>query len=543
MSQRTVKCAACECGDCLTHGFELTRTAGNYDPLQVTRGFLDKDLDDPSTEYPISERRVRNLINPTEEDILLSLPDEITTPIGRRKYRHKEEEEEKFAARRTATPGAMPVKVLTDQVVPGVESEPTIEDATFFKESDEEKTATTKSYGTGTPIGGSPNAPAAPPVPGQPQQQQQQQQPQKPATPQQPTPTTTAQPQQVQPTPTTPPPVQPSVAPLLQEKMLEQMTASIRLKLACGIEKEFAPAVGTVVKACTSALEKAGYTIRTAAQKLSSLGHGESLVITVERQKTGALIDSKDVIARVNKAAAPEYYVAAVNIKETPTSLPPRDDMRRHIDETAQEEVMEGVHEPAPQQQNPQQPQPAQVAPSPTSNQEELMRRSLAAFEDDDYDDDGWPIGENPEISSMGTVYGKPLKADINRRLEYLRSQLRAERISTGELNELQGLAEYIAPDDVELLEAAGVPEFPEEEEPLPTKPKKRFRTTNFDKWFLKELGIKASKIANKQAFQVEEGIHQQCPNCYSNEVKNLENSDPEDGLVECVSCGCLFSL
>lgn len=47
-------------------------------------------------------------------------------------------------------------------------------------------------------------------------------------------------------------------------------------------------------------------------------------------------------------------------------------------------------------------------------------------------------------------------------RLEYLRGELRAERISMGELIELQGLAEHIEPGDVELLEAAGVPEFPE---------------------------------------------------------------------------------
>lgn len=44
-------------------------------------------------------------------------------------------------------------------------------------------------------------------------------------------------------------------------------------------------------------------------------------------------------------------------------------------------------------------------------------------------------------------------------RLEYLRAELRAERISYGELAELQGLAEHIAPDDVELREAAGLPE------------------------------------------------------------------------------------
>lgn len=46
-------------------------------------------------------------------------------------------------------------------------------------------------------------------------------------------------------------------------------------------------------------------------------------------------------------------------------------------------------------------------------------------------------------------------------RLEYLRNELRAERISYGELAELQDLAAHIAPGDVELLEPAGVPEFP----------------------------------------------------------------------------------
>ena len=47
----------------------------------------------------------------------------------------------------------------------------------------------------------------------------------------------------------------------------------------------------------------------------------------------------------------------------------------------------------------------------------------------------------------------------IKDRLEYLRTELRAERISTAELAELQSLADYIEPGDVELLEAAGVPE------------------------------------------------------------------------------------
>lgn len=51
---------------------------------------------------------------------------------------------------------------------------------------------------------------------------------------------------------------------------------------------------------------------------------------------------------------------------------------------------------------------------------------------------------------------------EIMRRLEYLRGEIRAERISYGELSELQGLAEHIEPGDVELLEWAGEPEFPE---------------------------------------------------------------------------------
>lgn len=50
----------------------------------------------------------------------------------------------------------------------------------------------------------------------------------------------------------------------------------------------------------------------------------------------------------------------------------------------------------------------------------------------------------------------------IKERLSYLRQELINEVISYGELFELQSLAEHIEPGDVELLEAAGVPEFEE---------------------------------------------------------------------------------
>ena len=47
----------------------------------------------------------------------------------------------------------------------------------------------------------------------------------------------------------------------------------------------------------------------------------------------------------------------------------------------------------------------------------------------------------------------------FKQRLEYLRGELRAERMSYGELAELQSLIPHIEPDDVELLQAAGVEE------------------------------------------------------------------------------------
>lgn len=50
-------------------------------------------------------------------------------------------------------------------------------------------------------------------------------------------------------------------------------------------------------------------------------------------------------------------------------------------------------------------------------------------------------------------------KQQAKRRLEYLRREIEAERISYGELAELQSLVNYIDKDDVILLEWAGVPE------------------------------------------------------------------------------------
>jgi hypothetical protein len=47
--------------------------------------------------------------------------------------------------------------------------------------------------------------------------------------------------------------------------------------------------------------------------------------------------------------------------------------------------------------------------------------------------------------------------SDYKLRLEYLRAELRAERLSWGEVLELQDLVEHVDVSDMELLEAAGV--------------------------------------------------------------------------------------
>jgi hypothetical protein len=51
-------------------------------------------------------------------------------------------------------------------------------------------------------------------------------------------------------------------------------------------------------------------------------------------------------------------------------------------------------------------------------------------------------------------------KVEPKERLEYLRGEIRRERISWGELLELQSLIQWLEPGDVELLEAVCRPEF-----------------------------------------------------------------------------------
>jgi hypothetical protein len=81
----------------------------------------------------------------------------------------------------------------------------------------------------------------------------------------------------------------------------------------------------------------------------------------------------------------------------------------------------------------------------------------------------GW-IGNEDQRAEFVLSFLDPIPddeediADAKRRLEELRSSVRAESISWGELAELQGLARFIDPSDTELLEWAGVPEHKDEE-------------------------------------------------------------------------------
>ena len=69
--------------------------------------------------------------------------------------------------------------------------------------------------------------------------------------------------------------------------------------------------------------------------------------------------------------------------------------------------------------------------------------------------------GNVEEVNSDGYECEVTLFIDesVKKRLKYLRKQIDEECISTGEIVELQSLAEYIDKDDVILLEWAGVKE------------------------------------------------------------------------------------
>ncbi|NTU69224.1 hypothetical protein HGB13_00120 [bacterium] len=82
------------------------------------------------------------------------------------------------------------------------------------------------------------------------------------------------------------------------------------------------------------------------------------------------------------------------------------------------------------------------------------------------------------------------MSEQIKKRLEYLRGEIKAERISYEEIAELQGLKEHIDPSDVLLLQWAGV----EEHEEAPKKTSRENRDN-----FLASLGVNDYVIKARQ--------------------------------------------
>ena len=72
----------------------------------------------------------------------------------------------------------------------------------------------------------------------------------------------------------------------------------------------------------------------------------------------------------------------------------------------------------------------------------------------------------------------------IKDRLEYLRGEIEAERISYGEILELQSLADYIEPGDVLLSEWAGIPEEEYRSKTSSWNKTAYMAEESFDKWF-----------------------------------------------------------
>lgn len=83
------------------------------------------------------------------------------------------------------------------------------------------------------------------------------------------------------------------------------------------------------------------------------------------------------------------------------------------------------------------------------------MKRRVAKVDIHTSDDGG---KYDPTCPHLHPIKEWSMKS-IKMRLKYLRKEIQAERISMGEVLELESLAKYIDPSDVLLLEWAGVKE------------------------------------------------------------------------------------
>lgn len=99
------------------------------------------------------------------------------------------------------------------------------------------------------------------------------------------------------------------------------------------------------------------------------------------------------------------------------------------------------------------------------------------------------------------------IDGEIAARLEYLRSQIRAESISWGEVHELQGLADYIDSGDTELLEWAGVPEFAPESREVAATVVFKFETSEPEDSYMDALTADLFKLGERYEWTIREVV------------------------------------
>jgi hypothetical protein len=237
-------------------------------------------------------------------------------------------------------------------------------------------------------------------------------------------------------------------------------------------------------------------------------------VFTVEHLRVGHPVDPNAIKVAVEKALGSKYFVvdmhtSAVQMHTTPTSLPPRDDMRTHLDEEVAKEIKEDTH-------------PEKVAARKCQRCGDYLQMSEGSVCDECQEATGG------EVTDVGTLYGKPLGQntppsnglieglinDVDNKMPQVELTCKCG-FKTGE-HASYALAEGTLKRHYRLTHKG---ETFGEAQPL--------ELTDKDKDYMKELRIKASKS---------------CPNCHAKSA-SADAAHSEEGLIECIACGAFYSI
>jgi hypothetical protein len=241
---------------------------------------------------------------------------------------------------------------------------------------------------------------------------------------------------------------------------------------------------------------------------------------------------------------------AEIGIHETPTMLPPRDDIRRHLDEDVQDEVMEGVMDGV---------KDAKVADAIEG--EVLPRRTgnwkLYVFEPDGKTEIArYYVGDKKVgVERVNEMYG-PLTHEQENQLYRVGSLNLSEvviKITNWEYPKKGAVSEYELDRDEEAaqyLDAIGDMKNEAKaafmEDPSMQQYAVDVELTLEELW--KEMGEEftenyfASSYAKQGSIETEEGLI--CPNCKSTKGKAVRDDEAEGpSLQECLTCGSFYQL